>query len=293
MKITYSWKNILWGVGIFFVLIMVISGDKLTKTENSELSLEEQIQNIKNRRIIDNIVVNKQSDVEAGEEYGKTEEEYVLDQTVNTETPASADTYYIVLKVVDGDTLTIDKNGIPETLRLIGIDTPEVVDPRTPVQCFGQEASAKAKEILFGKKVRIESDPTQGERDKYGRLLVYVYLESGLFFNEYMIEEGYAHEYTYNVPYQYKKEFDSAEVHARTYEKGLWSPDTCNGDTETSVEESKEGGKFYTSSHSSAKYYYPEWCTEWQGLSSSYLKEFSTLEELTEQYNRTLSPQCR
>jgi micrococcal nuclease len=139
---------------------------------------------------------------------------------------------YQVTQVVDGDTIKVDLNGTTETLRLIGIDTPETVDPRKPVQCFGEEASKKAKEILTDKKVTIEADPTQGERDKYSRLLRYVFLEDGTFFNKQMIDEGYAHEYTYQSnPYKYQTEFKDAEKSAREGKKGLWSDDTCKGDT--------------------------------------------------------------
>lgn len=136
-----------------------------------------------------------------------------------------------MVSVTDGDTLKINLNGKTETIRLIGIDTPETQDPRKPVQCFGKEASNKAKEMLNGQKVRIESDPTQGDKDKYGRLLRYVYLQDGTFFNKYMIEEGYAHEYTYNLPYKYQSEFKKAETQAREQNKGLWAANTCHGVT--------------------------------------------------------------
>lgn len=129
---------------------------------------------------------------------------------------------YPVLEVVDGDTLKIDRNGTKETLRLIGINTPETVDPRKPVECFGKEASDKAKGLLAGKVVRIESDPTQSERDRYGRLLVYVYLADGTFFNKKMIEEGYAYEYTYDTPYKYQAEFKEAQRQAELNKRGLW-----------------------------------------------------------------------
>lgn len=139
---------------------------------------------------------------------------------------------YQVVSVTDGDTLKVDLNGTTETLRLIGIDTPETVDPRKPVQCFGEEASKKAKETLTGKKVSLEADPTQGERDKYQRLLRYVYLEDGTSFNRWMIEEGYAHEYTYQSnPYKYQTEYKDAEKSARENKRGLWSDNTCKGDT--------------------------------------------------------------
>ncbi len=139
---------------------------------------------------------------------------------------------YKVETVVDGDTIKVDMDGKSETLRLIGIDTPETVDPRKPVQCFGEEASKKAKETLTGKTVRLEADPTQGERDKYQRLLRYVYLEDGISFNKWMIDEGYAHEYTYQSnPYKYQADFKDAERSARENKKGLWNETTCNGDT--------------------------------------------------------------
>ena len=80
--------------------------------------------------------------------------------------PADSETFYPVTKVVDGDTIAVEMNGKKETVRLIGLDTPETVEPRKPVQCFGKQASDKAKEILSGKRVRLEMDASQGERDK-------------------------------------------------------------------------------------------------------------------------------
>jgi hypothetical protein len=87
------------------------------------------------------------------------------------------------------------------------------------------------EEILAGRRVRIAADPTQDERDRYDRLLAYVWLEDGTFVNEVMVAEGYAHEYTYDLPYRYQAELRAAEVEARENERGLWSPDTCGGDT--------------------------------------------------------------
>lgn len=225
----------------------------------------------------------------------------------------AANTLYTVASVIDGDTLKITMNGKSETLRLIGMDTPETVDPRKPVQCFGKEASNKAKELLAGKKISIEADPSQGERDKYGRLLVYVRRSDGLFYNKYMIEQGYAHEYTYNLPYKYQAEFKAAQKVAQEAQRGLWSPTTCSGDTtqaaaqpaptvttqpssSTTSEQPPQpssGGKYYTSSHYKATRYYPEECEAWKSLSPSYLKVFNSLSELLVAYpNRTLSPEC-
>lgn len=133
-----------------------------------------------------------------------------------------------VLRVVDGDTIEVELNNKKETVRLIGIDAPESVDPEKTTQCFGKEASVKAKEILDGKIITLESDPTQENRDKYGRLLRYVFLDS-LNFNKFMISEGYAYEYTHlNNSYKYMDEFKNVQKQAREKKKGFWADDTCN-----------------------------------------------------------------
>lgn len=135
--------------------------------------------------------------------------------------------FYDVVRVVDGDTISVSVDGGAETIRMIGINTPETVDPRTTVECFGIEASNEAKRLLSGARVRLETDDTQGERDKYGRMLAYVHTEGGLFFNRHMIEQGFAYEYTYNAPYKYQSEFKAAEASARNADRGLWAPGVC------------------------------------------------------------------
>src|SRR5262245_44273760 len=88
--------------------------------------------------------------------------------------------FYKVVEAVDGDTFSIDMgSGSIEKVRLIGVDTPETHKPNTPVQCFGPEASAYTASQVAGKSVRLEADPTNSNRDRYGRLLRYVYLEDG------------------------------------------------------------------------------------------------------------------
>jgi len=136
-----------------------------------------------------------------------------------------------VTNVVDGDTIDVQLAGNIERLRLIGMDTPETKDPRTPVQCFGREASARAAVLLGGKTVQIETDASQDTRDRYGRLLAYVWVGGNLY-NLDMITDGYAHEYTYDVAYTYQAEFKQAEAEAAAADRGFWSPATCNGDTE-------------------------------------------------------------
>jgi micrococcal nuclease len=267
---------------------------------------------------------NEKIEVSGTEEQKMTQEDIVKSE-IKPETKAESDTnqpqttsvtaipttpqytYYSVVSVVDGDTIKINIDGTTTTLRLIGIDTPETVDPRKPVQCFGKEASNKAKELLSNKKVRIEKDSTQGDLDKYGRLLVYIWRDDGLFYNDYMIRQGYAHEYTYSTPYKYQAQFKADEKYARENQLGLWSPNTCNGNTTvaatvgtttsaqtTSTTTTQTSGKYYTSSYASSKYYYPEACSAWKSLSQSYLKVFNSLSELLSAYpTKTLSPQCQ
>ncbi len=135
---------------------------------------------------------------------------------------------YEVIKVVDGDTFNVKVDGYTVKVRMIGVDTPETVDPRKVVQCFGKEASNASKQLLSKRTVRLETDPTQGKSDKYGRLLAYAYNDEDIFVNSYLIEKGYAHEYTYNIPYKYQKEFKDLEKQAKEGRFGLWG-DLCNG----------------------------------------------------------------
>ncbi len=135
---------------------------------------------------------------------------------------------YTVAKVVDGDTISVALNGGKKiTIRMIGVDTPEVVDPRKPVECFGKEASEQTKKLLTGHEVRLELDSTQGTYDKYNRVLAYVYRDDGLLVNKALIENGFGHEYTYRIPYEFQKQFKAAQKDARDHERGLWAPGVC------------------------------------------------------------------
>jgi micrococcal nuclease len=136
-----------------------------------------------------------------------------------------------VIKVVDGDTLKVVVQGQPETVRVIGLDTPETVDPRKPVQCFGKAAAAKMTELVGEKEVVLVADPTQGERDKYQRLLRFVFLPDGTDVGLSLIQGGYAYEYTYqNNPYAYQVSYKAAEVTAQQSNLGLWNSTLCPPD---------------------------------------------------------------
>jgi micrococcal nuclease len=137
------------------------------------------------------------------------------------------DTAYKVANVYDGDTFSIEIANKIQKVRMLGIDTPETVDPRKSVQCFGLEASKKTKELLEKHAVTLKTDPTQGVFDKYHRVLAYVYRDDGLFVNKYLLENGYAHEYTYNIPYEKQREFKDFQSLAREGKIGLWG-NICN-----------------------------------------------------------------
>lgn len=133
---------------------------------------------------------------------------------------SDAQDFYLCTRVVDGDTIVVEINGKQEKVRLIGVDTPETVHPNKPVEYFGKEASKFTKSMVEGKKVSIDYDWQR--RDKYGRLLAYVYLEDGTFLNAEIIKQGYGFAYT-KYPFKYIDEFREYEKEARGNNKGLWN----------------------------------------------------------------------
>ena len=146
----------------------------------------------------------------------------------------------VVTRTIDGDTIEVevrarvDGPGAGEaavgeryTVRLLGIDTPESVSPRAPVECFGREASAAAGALLEGETVRLVKDVE--ERDGFDRLLRYVYLGAELA-NARLVTNGYASAYSYPPNSRHSQFFVQMEREARENERGLWSPDTCNGE---------------------------------------------------------------
>lgn len=152
--------------------------------------------------------------------------------------PPAADAAWTVVRVVDGDTLEVTRDGRSEKVRLLGIDTPETSDPRRPVACFGAEATARAVELADGADVVVSADPGREERDDFGRLLGWVWLPDGRLLNLVMVEEGYAHEVIYGAPTTRQDELAAAEATAREEQRGLWAPDTCAGAVDLPVGES-------------------------------------------------------
>jgi micrococcal nuclease len=129
--------------------------------------------------------------------------------------PAGAPSEADVTRVVDGDTIVVGD----ERVRLIGIDTPETVKPGTPVQCFGREASAELKRLVEGRRVRLERDVE--ERDRYGRLLAYVY-RGDVFVNAELVRRGYASVATFPPNVRHVDLFVRLQREARAAGRGLW-----------------------------------------------------------------------
>ncbi len=127
-----------------------------------------------------------------------------------------------VSKITDGDTIHVTIGGGDETVRLIGFDTPESVDPRTPVECFGKEASAHLAELIpVGSDVRLVRDVEA--RDRYGRLLAYVYRQpDDLFVNVAMARDGFAVQLTFPPNVAHVDDVSSAVAEARDAGRGLW-----------------------------------------------------------------------
>ncbi|MCU6792546.1 thermonuclease family protein [Paenibacillus sp. WQ 127069] len=125
-----------------------------------------------------------------------------------------------VTRVIDGDTFEVSINGKKETVRMILVDTPETKKPNTPIQPFGEEASAFTKATLEGKDVKLERDVS--ERDKYKRLLYYVYLGDKMF-NEILLEKGLARVATFPPDVKYVDQFRAIQKIAQEAKLGIWS----------------------------------------------------------------------
>jgi micrococcal nuclease len=125
-----------------------------------------------------------------------------------------------VLDVLDGDTIVVAfGDGTVDTVRLLGVDTPETHHPTRPVGCFGPEAAAYTRRRLLGRVVRLEGDVEA--RDLYGRRLAYVLLD-GERFNDELLRKGYARILVIAPNRGHAHALLEAELQARHQERGLW-----------------------------------------------------------------------
>ncbi|MCL2701369.1 MAG: thermonuclease family protein [Phycisphaerae bacterium] len=133
---------------------------------------------------------------------------------------------FVVSRVVDGDTIDLAhfdsvNNKKTTRVRLWGVDTPETVQPNTPVEWFGPEASAFVKDTVQGRQVRIELEPNKKPRDKYNRLLAWVVLEDGRLLNAELISQGYGYADP-RFDHHRKAEFAKRQAQAMHARIGLW-----------------------------------------------------------------------
>lgn len=133
--------------------------------------------------------------------------------------PAAAGVLVAVAGIVDGDTIKVRLNGTTERVRVIGIDTPELASR----DCYAQQASSKMQSLVQSKQVRLVADPTQADRDRYGRLLRHVRLTDGRSVAQLLIAGGYGEEYTYSRAYAGQAAYRQAEATARAKGLGIWS----------------------------------------------------------------------
>lgn len=143
--------------------------------------------------------------------------EVTSEATSSSITGGEANSEYRVIRVIDGDTIELEGG---KRTRYIGVDTPEIVDPTKPVECFGREASDENKKLVEGKMVRLEKDIS--ETDRYGRLLRYVYVGDVLV-NDALVRQGFAHSSTFPPDVKYQQKFMEAEREARENNRGLWA----------------------------------------------------------------------
>ncbi len=145
------------------------------------------------------------------------------------ETPAPlpvAGSPYPVLRVIDGDTIAVGIDGTSESVRLIGIDTPELNDPGGP-QCYAEEALRHLTELTQSGTVLLVPDESQGARDRHGRLLAYITRPDGADLGEAMLRDGYALEYQYAAPYARQAAYEAAQTEAMQARRGLWADEAC------------------------------------------------------------------
>ena len=218
-------RNFKIGLGIFgaiILLVIVINGAKYAASTKPVENTVDYVANVTNEEI-DTEIVETDTETEDIIEIKEPTDNTAAPSVLSNNIPEQ----YYVTKIVDGDTIYV--SGIDTRIRLIGINTPETVSSSTPVQCYGPEASHYLENLILGKYVGLESDPAAGDLDRYNRPLRYVYY-NGENVNYNIIYNGYGYEASYGSDYKYSDQFISAEQDAKENLRGLWSPNTCNGE---------------------------------------------------------------
>lgn len=214
-------KLLLGGVAVWALIIIV--GAFTDKKEEQPLTASTTVQDSSDSKKKDELIAKQAAEIE---ELKKAKESPAA-QTVNTTQPVATAAVeakkYItakVTKVVDGDTIDVLIGDKKETVRFVLVDTPETKDPSKPVEPFGPEASNFTTDTLSGKEVKLEKDVS--ERDKYGRLLMYVWLDDKMV-NELLLEKGLARVAIYQPDVKYVDKFREIQKKAQQAGTGIWS----------------------------------------------------------------------
>jgi micrococcal nuclease len=144
----------------------------------------------------------------------------------------------LVIRVIDGDTIVVNPN---EKVRLIGVDAPETVHLKRAAQCFGEDAKEFTRSLVERRTIRLvldESNAARNHKDRYGRILAYVYFDDGRMLNAELIRRGYAHAYT-RFPFRHAVEFRQLERTARSQAVGLWASCRLNSSHATGAPSSE------------------------------------------------------
>lgn len=199
---------------LFFILFLITTPELPEEEKAVEIlpviEVEESATTLHQKEVTPAPKIEEQDTIEKAQVAVSTEPPPVVEKVQESEDA------FLVTRVIDGDTIEIE-GGL--RVRYIGIDTPETVDPRKLVQCFGVEASNRNKELVDGKYVRLEKDVS--ETDKYNRLLRYVYA-GDTFVNLILVKDGFAYSSTYPPDVKYQDQFVEAQHEAREQNKGLW-----------------------------------------------------------------------
>ena len=137
------------------------------------------------------------------------------------------DGIYYVESVIDGDTFRINYKGETVSVRLIGINTPEIDTQNSSAECYGVEAKEYLKNAIEGKMIGLSIDPKQDKLDKYGRLLRYAYFDDGSDIGSSIVWYGYGYEYTYDGEYYYQSAYKELQNEAKNNKRGLWQDNVC------------------------------------------------------------------
>jgi micrococcal nuclease len=236
-------KNIaIYSVAIFFVSVTVAGIIEPAHVKQARETRESQAK-IAQQEAANNLKLQEEEEKKNAEEQARAAEELAQvkaaqDAAISPEEQARRDKetrrnyWHKVTAIIDGDTVKALVDSKEESIRIYGIDAPELSG-----ECYAAESRSKAAEFLGGKWIQLEEDESQDNRDKYGRLLRYIWFDSGTDFGRRMIEEGYAFEYTYQTQYHKQTQYKETEAYSKSKQFGLWSTNTCSGQKIAPVKE--------------------------------------------------------